>query len=280
MKNPATKVKRSLATELFLGFLGCVALFYILIIVYHYSTPMQRAEATEPDWLEQCRLFCAEYGLVSTGDIKKDAEAYLEVTNRETLSVSLNEILSDSQFEKAETQQHPFLHRQGADFTLPDVEGQAVSLESFRLKKPVILVFYYGYYCSHCVAQLFALEKDLAYFHEMGAKVIAISADSSESTQEKFAKYGSFSFPVLSDHDYRISEAWGLYTRPSQEQAEDLLHGTFVINQAGEVVFANRGHQPFVDNKSLLHWLAELKRESATKVADTSGDAALQRRRD
>lgn len=280
MKSNPSKVKRSLATEVFLVFLGCVALFYFLIIAYHYTTPMQQVEAAEPNWLEQCRQFCAEYGLVTTGDIKKDAEAYLEATKKETLSASLKEILSDSQFEKAETQKHPLLLQQASDFTLPDVEGQPISLASFKNKRPVVLVFYYGYYCSHCVAQLFALEKDLKYFHEMGAEVIAISADTGESTKEKYAKYGKFSFPVLSDTDYRISEAWGVYTRPSDEQAEDLLHGTFVISQAGEVVFANRGQQPFVDNKSLLHWLAELKQQSASQTADASGDAALQNRQD
>jgi len=32
------------------------------------------------------------------------------------------------------------------DFTLPDAEGRPVSLAEFRGKKPVVLVFYRGYW--------------------------------------------------------------------------------------------------------------------------------------
>jgi cytochrome oxidase Cu insertion factor (SCO1/SenC/PrrC family) len=32
------------------------------------------------------------------------------------------------------------------DFTLPDADGQAVSLAEYRGKKPVVLVFYRGYW--------------------------------------------------------------------------------------------------------------------------------------
>jgi peroxiredoxin len=103
---------------------------------------------------------------------------------------------------------------------------------------------------------LFALQKDLEYFHELGAEVVAISADAPEHTREKYGEYGGFAFPVLSDPDYSVSEAWGIYVRPSPTQQEDLLHGTFVIDRSGIVIFANRGYQPFVDNQSLLQWIS------------------------
>jgi hypothetical protein len=35
------------------------------------------------------------------------------------------------------------------------------------------------------------------------------------------------------------------------------LHGTFVIDRHGKVIFANRGYEPFVDNQSLLRWLTD-----------------------
>ncbi|MGE3780225.1 MAG: peroxiredoxin family protein, partial [Pirellulaceae bacterium] len=140
---------------------------------------------------------------------------------------------------------------------LVNTHDQPITLSDLNRRGPVILVFYYGYYCSHCVAQLFGLQKDLEYIRELGAEVVAISADTPESTRGKYTEYGGFTFPVLSDQDYRVSEAWGVYVRPSINRSEDLLHGTFVIDRAGKVIFARRGYQPFVDNKSLLYWLAD-----------------------
>ena len=48
------------------------------------------------------------------------------------------------------------------------------------------------------MSQLFALQDDLSKFHELGAEVIAISADTPQETTVKFAKFGGFTFPVLS----------------------------------------------------------------------------------
>ncbi|MCA9063123.1 MAG: redoxin domain-containing protein [Planctomycetaceae bacterium] len=120
------------------------------------------------------------------------------------------------------------------------VEDQLITSSALEQQGPIVPVFYYGYNCSHCVAQLFALQKDLEYFHELGAEVVAISGDKPEFTREPSAEYGGFTFPVLFDPD-SVSEAWGVYVRPSELQQEDLLHGTLAIDRCGTVVFANRG---------------------------------------
>lgn len=264
-ESSAPVYQRSLSTKLFLGLLGSFALLYGVVLTYHAVTPLPAEDVAEMSWLEECRQLCAKYGLVSTGNFKADAEAYLEILNTQDLSEPLEELLSDQEFQRVATEDHPLIGKPAPDFTLIDAHDQQTSLKDILRDGPVVLVFYYGYNCSHCVAQLFALQEDLDYIHELGADIVAISADSPEHTRGKYAEYGDFNFPVLSDPDYKVSEQWGVYVPKSEGQQEDLKHGTFVIDKDGTVIFANRGYQPFVDNKSLLYWIAGRNSESQSK---------------
>ncbi len=239
----------------FLAFLGSVACLYGTVVAYHLSVPRPEA-IDEAGWMERCRELCLNYGLIPTGNIAMDAKAYLAVAKPQELSQPLSEILSDKEFVRAETENHRLIGQVPPDFTLPNEKGEPVNLRGLTAKGPVVLVFYYGYNCSHCVAQLFGLQKDLPLIKELGAQVVALSADSSEKTAESFTKYGGFDFPVLSDADNKIAAVYEVFTPAAGDQEEDLKHGTFIIGQDGKVIFCNRGYQPFIDNKSLLFWLA------------------------
>ena len=268
--------ERSLATKVFLGLLAGFAVFYAVVLTYHVRHPMTLANADNPAFLERCRQYCAKYGLVSTGDVKVDAEAYLTAVNSRQLSAPLQELLSQEDFQPEATEEHSLIGQPAPEFQLTDTQNQARTLAEFREKGPVILVFYYGYNCSHCVAQLFALQKDMELFHELNAEVVAISSDQPEFTRKQYAEYGEFTFPVLCDPDLTVAEAWGVYVRPTDDQQEDMLHGTFVIDRDGQVVFANRGYEPFVDNRSLLYWLNDPASASVLSIqAATSGVSVL-----
>lgn len=252
-----TAPERGSGTKLFLAVLGGFALLYGSAMAWHVTHPMTGTGTESPGFLERCRLICADYGLVATGDVSADANAYLEAVDSQKLSASLQDLLSTDNFERAVTEDHPLVGKQAPDFVLSDTQDQSQSLAELNRQGPVVLVFYYGYNCSHCVAQLFALQKDLEHFNELGAQLVAVSADLPAATRKKYEEYGGFEFPVLSDPDLKVAETWGTYVRETDEQQEDMLHGTFVIDRGGKVIFANRGYQPFVDNRSLLQWLNE-----------------------
>jgi len=115
-------------------------------------------------------------------------------------------------------------------------------------KGPVVLVFYYGYLCDHCVSQLFAIDKDLARFRELGATVLAISPDTAELTRSRFKQYGAFAFPVLSDPGNKVATKYETYVPSATAGQEgDLLHGTFIISRQGKIVWTNRGEAPFTE---------------------------------
>ena len=121
----------------------------------------------------------------------------------------------------------------------------------------MVVVFYLGYGCSHCVAQLLALDKDLHYFKELDADIVAISSDTSEHTTERYKEYGEFQFPVLADVDYAVSQKWGVYEPETDAKPEFMNHGTFVVDRSGKVIWGEMGKEPFLDNKTLLHVIAK-----------------------
>lgn len=246
--------------RIFLRFLATVGAVYALILGYHLAVPRQSVDARE-GFLENCRELCLSYGIIPTGHIANDARAYLDAALPEKLSSSLAEILADDQFVIAASQPHPLLGQTAPDFKLPNDRGEFVDLHTLTSKGPVIVVFYYGYGCSHCVAQLFGLQKDLKHLRELGAEVVAISSDSPAHTAEKFEEYGRFDFPVLSDQDQKVAREFGTYIPSTEDRSEDLKHGTFLLDRTGTVQFAQLGYQPFLDNKSLLFWLAEKRPE-------------------
>lgn len=240
--------------RVFLGLLAGVSVLYFAILVYHLSVPRAPAAdlTTQNDLWERCRKVCLSYGLLPTGHIANDAEAYLKATQSEELSGALYEILDDKDFAVVESQAHGLLGNAAPPFELPDETGTVRAFQELSEDGASVVVFYYGYGCSHCVAQLFALDKDLQYFRQLGFQVLAISADSPEYTTKQFTKYGRFHFPVLSDKDNLIAEKYGVFIRGAAGGEDSLNHGTFVIDRTGKIVWAYQGTQPFLDNKSLL----------------------------
>jgi peroxiredoxin len=161
-------------------------------------------------------------------------------------------MLADPARNAVPTQPHPLLGKKAPEFTLEDPHGAVHSLDSLLERGPVVLVFYYGYYCNHCVGQLFALDKDIAYFRELGTEVVALSPDPPASTRQRFRRYGAFHFPVLSDPKNAVAERYGVFrpARPGQE--ENLDHATFVLDRDGVVRWVQSGDEPFTDDRALL----------------------------
>lgn len=251
---PIPTNSRHLGRRIFLAFLGVVSLLYGSLLAYHLLVP--RRSAVDLSLLEQCREMCLAYGLVPTGHLANDAKAYLRSEKPRPLISPLYEILSDEKFAAQETQPHRLLGTIAPDFDLSDDQGNRTSLRGTLKDAPVVLVFYYGYHCNHCVGQLFGLNEDLNRFTELGTQVVAISADPPELTAQRYKEYGRFNFPVLSDPENKIATAYGVYQSESEGMPENKLHGTFVIDSDGTILWCNTGNKPFLDNQTLLTVIA------------------------
>ncbi|MFO0938283.1 MAG: peroxiredoxin family protein [Gemmataceae bacterium] len=188
-----------------------------------------------------------------------DARAFLKEKQVVPLSGGLQSLLTDPSKGRVPSEPHALLGQPAPAFSLEDVDGIPVSLESLLMNGPVVVVFYYGYSCNHCVAQLFGLNDDLKYFRELGATVVAIGPDTSELTRTKYAKYGAFGFPVLSDEKRVVASRFGVYRPKAESKPSWEAHGTFVVDRKGTIQSVNTGDEPFTQNVTLLAELAKLE---------------------
>ena len=243
---------------------------YVVVVGYLVwkMPPSGQSDEANAGYLARCRRICEKFGLVSTGDIKKDAEALIVASRQQQASASTKTgtVATDEQSESPQLGElpeslHPLLGKPAPNFTLKNVKEESVKFSDLRAGRPSVLVFYYGYHCSHCVAQLFAIDHDLPEFEKLGLPVIALSADPPEATVEKYKEYGEFHFPVLADPDDEVAHIYGCFEKIKEGEkvvGEKQLHGTFLLDRDGIVKWAYTGEEPFFDNRALLKRAAEL----------------------
>lgn len=201
--------------------------------------------------------FRNEIGGYFKPNVASEAREYLREKNITPISESLNDLLTASTSSAIPSQPHPLVGKPAPRFALPNDHGEMIELQSQIDHGCVVLIFYYGYHCNHCVGQLFAVNDDLKKFQEIGARVLAVSADEITETQKRFDEYGRFEFPVLSDLGNAIAGIYGIYQPAQGEELEQLEHATFVIDDKGMICWASHGDEPFTDNKTLLVEIAK-----------------------
>ncbi len=136
-------------------------------------------------------------------------------------------------------------------WTLTDSAQHERSLADYR-GRPVLVVFYLGAGCVHCVEQLNLLSPVAKDFQAAGIEIVAIGTDSVESlyrTLEKSKLGGGFPYPICSDSSLGAFKAYRAY-----DDFERMpLHGTFLVDGAGAVRWQDIGYEPFSDLHFLLH---------------------------
>ena len=93
------------------------------------------------------------------------------------------------------------------DFTLVGSGGASHSLADYR-GHPVVVVFYPGDDTPVCTKQLNSYNNDLEQFEQVGAQILAISAQDVASHDKFTGKYG-FKFPLLADPDKAVAGLYG-----------------------------------------------------------------------
>jgi peroxiredoxin Q/BCP len=124
------------------------------------------------------------------------------------------------------------------DFTLPDSEGNEVSLRDFR-GRSVVVYFYPAASTPGCTKQACDFRDNLAELNDAGYQVIGISPD----TQAKLAKFvstESLTFPLLGDPEKTVIEAWGAYGEKKNYGKTYLgvIRSTFVVDADGKIAHA------------------------------------------
>ena len=127
------------------------------------------------------------------------------------------------------------------DFTLPDADGHPVSLSSFRGQR-VIVYFYPAALTPGCTKQACDFRDNLTDLNADGITVLGISPDQ-PSKLAKFRDKEGLTFPLLSDPDHSVLEAYGAYGEKVLygKKTVGVIRSTFVIDQEGAVEKAMYG---------------------------------------
>ena len=119
-----------------------------------------------------------------------------------------------------------------ADFALPDQTGAVRHLSEFLEKGPVVLFFYPAAMTYGCTKESCHFRDLKADFDAVGATRIGISADPVDK-QLQFAEKHDFDYPLLSDVDRTVAEAFGVKRRSSLLKVK---RSTFVIDTDGTLI--------------------------------------------
>lgn len=114
-------------------------------------------------------------------------------------------------------------------FTLDDDHGDSVSLADFRGRR-VILFAYPAAMTKGCTMEACDFRDSLEPFHAAGYALLGISPDSVDKLA-KFRDRDALTYPLLSDPDHRVLEAYGAYGEKSMygRTVHGVIRSTFVI---------------------------------------------------
>lgn len=128
--------------------------------------------------------------------------------------------------------------RKAPDFTLPDAEGRPVSLADLRGRR-VVVYFYPKAATPGCTTQACDFRDSLERFAADGFVVVGISPDGPEDLAA-FAREQSLPFPLLSDAEHRVAEAYGAWGEKKNygRTYEGLVRSTVVVGPEGDVELA------------------------------------------
>ncbi len=121
------------------------------------------------------------------------------------------------------------------DFTLPDQDGNMVSLSGLR-GKTIVLYFYPKADTPGCTTQACSVRDHRPDYQRAGAVVLGVSPDPVKAIAAFDKKYG-LGFPLLSDADHSVAEAYGVWVEKSMygRTYMGMERSTFVIDPEGVV---------------------------------------------
>ena len=140
------------------------------------------------------------------------------------------------------------------NFSLPDQSDETVSLADFKGRK-VLIFFYPKALTGGCTAQACGLRDISADIGDTA--IVGISPDK-PTLQAKFDQKHGLGYPLLSDPDHAVAEAYGTWGEKSMygKKYMGIIRSAFLVDEDGSVAQAWYKVSPADTAKNLLTSLA------------------------
>lgn len=141
------------------------------------------------------------------------------------------------------------------DFTLPDKDGNAVSLSDFAGKK-VVLYFYPKDNTPGCTRQACAFGGLYDAFQSMNVAVIGISKDSVAS-HRKFSEKYNLPFILLADPELTVLQAYDVWKEKKLygKVSMGVVRSSYIIDEQGMIEKAMPKVKPDTNAEEILAYL-------------------------
>ncbi len=130
------------------------------------------------------------------------------------------------------------------DFAMPASGGHSVSFGALK-GRPFLLYFYPKADTPGCTTQACGIQEALPQLGKLKLEVIGVSPDAVPAI-EKFASKFNLTFPLASDEDHRVSEAYGVWKERSMygRKFMGVERSSFLVGADGRIVQAWRKVKP------------------------------------
>jgi len=135
---------------------------------------------------------------------------------------------------------------QAPDFTLKTKNAEGlhdVTLSDNFGKKKTVLLFFPLAFTSVCMDEMCSVNSGLQAYKDLNAEVYGISVDS-PFTQEKMAAVDNLQFPLLSDFNKEVSEAYDVLYPDLLGFKGVSKRSAFVIDENGSIIYSESSDDP------------------------------------
>ena len=121
------------------------------------------------------------------------------------------------------------------EFELLDQSGKKVGLSDFKGRK-LLVYFYPKADTPGCTKQACSVRDHRADLNDLGIAVVGISPDTPEEQKKFDEKYG-LGFPLLSDLDHSVADAYGVWRDKSMygRVFKGITRSSFLVDERGRI---------------------------------------------